>query len=242
MTKNILFTLIFILLLISFTQLHSQVTGGKGDVFEQDSIIIFDSPVPLLTLSEINKEKKSAFGADILLSGSGFGGGLFWHTELNKEFSLVTDFFISGARKSDELESFDRRTGELFVPFKKNRLFNIPLSLSLKYFPFNDAIINTFKPFISAGGGFSFIIATPYDQSFFSAFGDGVYYTRPSINLSLGADFGNKSGSLSIFQLRYFNIPFGGSGLESLDEELSGETPITNFGGIFLDLRIGFNF
>lgn len=242
MTKKILFIPFLLLFLNSFTYLYSQVTGGKGDVFEQDSVIIFDSPTPLLTLSEINEEKKSAFGADIMLSSSGFGGGLFWHTELNNEFTLVTDFFISGARKSDELESFDRRTGELFVPFKKNRLFNIPFTLSLKYFPFNDAIINTFKPFISVGGGFSFIISTPYDVSFFKAFGEGVYYTRPSINFSIGADFGSKAGSLSIFQLRYFNIPFGDEGLESLDEELSGESPITNFGGIFLDLRIGFNF
>jgi len=242
MSKKFLFLSILFVLFYSFLTSYSQVTGGKGEVFDQDSVIIFDSPTPLLTLSELNKDRTSSFGFDIVFSSSGFAGGMFWRTELTKEIMFVTDFFITGARKSDELERINRETGEFFVPFKKNRLFSIPFTFGINYYPFNDEIINTFKPFISTGGGFAFVIATPYNQSFFNAFGDGVYYTRPSFNLSLGAEFGNKKGSFSVFQLRYFNIPFGGDGLESLDKNLSGETPIDNFGGIFLDLRIGFSY
>lgn len=242
MPKIIVFSLTLYLFIIINGNLSAQITGGKNGEFNKDSVIVFDSPTPLLTLSDINEQKKSSFGADIIFSGSGFGGGLFWSTELNDELKFGIDFFISGIRKSDELDQFNPITGELFVPFKVNRLFTIPFSFGIKYFPFNDQIINTFKPFVSGGAGFAFVISTPYDQGFFSAFGDGMYYTRPSFNLSIGADFSNKKGSLSVFQLKYYSIPFGRGGLQSLDESKTGETPITNFGGIFLDLRVGFNY
>ncbi|MER3330095.1 MAG: hypothetical protein RIF34_10995, partial [Candidatus Kapaibacterium sp.] len=68
----------------------------------------------------------------------------------------------------------------------------------------------------------------------------GEYYTRPSLNLSIGADFGNKKKSLSVFQIRYLTVPFGGNGLQSLDPRVEGA--IVNFGGVFLDLRIGLNY
>ena len=242
MTKKIVFILIFLIICFKSGEINAQVTGGDDNGFDQDSVIIFDSPTPLLTLSEKNKNKNSGFGVDLIFSTSGFGAGMFWRTEINKELLITTDFFISGARKSDELEKFNTITGETFVPNKVNRLFNIPLTAGLTYYPFNDEIINSFKPFISGGAGVSFIIATPYDQGFFSAFGDGMYYTRPAFHLSLGAEYGSKKGSISLFQIKFYSIPFGGKGLESLDEEATGETPLTNFGGVFLDLRIGFTF
>lgn len=241
MTKKFVFLTIFIIFITNRADLVSQVTGGEKEVFRPDSVIIFNSPTPILTLSEINKEKKSALGFSSIFSSSGFGAGMFWSTELSKNLMFSSDFFITGNRKSDELESIDRVTGEFFVPYKVNRLYSIPFNFNVKYFPFNDQIISTFKPFVSGGAGFAFVISTPYSQSFFKAFGDGVYYTRPSFNVSVGADFGSNKKSLSIFQLRYMNIPFGGKGLESLDEIRTGETPITNFGGIYLDLRIGLN-
>lgn len=242
MKKKVLLFLIFCFIFLFSVNLKAQVTGGKGDGFDKDSVIVFDSPTPLLTLSEVNEKKKSSLGADIIFSGSGFGGGMFWDTELSDEFRFGVDFFITGVRKSDELEQFNPYTGELFVPFKVNRLYAIPFNFGVKYFPFNDIIINTFRPFISGGLGFAFIISTPYDQGFFDAFDDGIYYTRPSFSVAIGADFSGKKGSTSVFQLRYFSIPFGDVGLQSLDEKITGETPITNFGGIFLDLRVGFNF
>jgi len=240
MTKKFIFSIIFMIILFSQLKLTAQVTGGGSGEFDRDSVIVFEPSSPLLTLNEINESKTTAMGFDLIFSTFGFGGGMFWRTDINEDFIFITDFFISGIRKSDELERFNQTTGELFIPYKLNRLFTIPFSFSLQYFPFNNQIISTFKPFVSAGAGFSFIISTPYDRGFFNAFGYGEYYTRPSFNISIGADFGNKKKSLSVFQIRYINVPFGGNGLQSLEPIVEG--PITNFGGVFLDLRIGLNF
>lgn len=240
MYKKFIFPIIIILFSNFHFDLFSQVTGGKQDVFEKDSVIVFDPSSPLLTLEEINQNKTSVFGFDLIFSTFGFGGGLFWKAELNDEFIFLSEFFISGIRKSDELERFNQLTGELFIPFKQNRLYTIPFSFGVQYYPFNNQIISTFKPFISAGAGFSFIILTPYDRSFFNAFSYGEYYTRPAFNLSIGADFGNKNKSNYGFQIKYISVPFGEGGLQSLKAEV--EDPITNFGGVFLDLKVGFNY
>lgn len=240
MTKKFIFSLIFVIISCFQVKLMAQVTGGENGEFDKDSVIVFEPSTPLLTLKEINDSKTTALGFDLIFSTYGFGGGMFWRAELNNEFVFISDFFISGIRKSDELERFNQTSGQSFIPFKVNRLFTIPFSFGIQYFPFNDQIISTLKPFISAGAGFSFIVSTPYDRSFFNAFGYGEYYTRPAFSLSIGADFGNKKKSLSVFQIRYISIPFGGNGLQSLDAKV--EDPITNFGGVFLDLRIGLNY
>ncbi len=240
MTKKFVFSLIFVIIYFYQVKLIAQVTGGENGEFDKDSVIVFEPSTPLLTLGEINESKTTAMGFDLIFSTYGFGGGMFWRAEINDEFVFLSDFFITGIRKSDELEKFNPNTGEIFIPYKLNRLFSIPFSFGIQYFPFNNQIISTFKPFVSAGAGFSFIISTPYDRGFFNAFGYGEYYTRPALNLSIGADFGNKKKSLSVFQIRYLSIPFGGDGLQSLDAFV--EDPITNFGGVFLDLRIGLNY
>lgn len=240
MSKKLLFSIIFMIISCFHIKLNAQVTGGDNGKFDKDSVIIFEPSSPLLTLSEINDSKTTATGFDLIFSTYGFGGGMFWRAEINEEFVFVSDFFITGIRKSDELEKFNQTTGELFIPHKINRLFSIPFSFGIQYFPFNDQIISTFKPFITLGTGFAFVISTPYDKSFFNAFSYGEYYTRPNINISIGADFGNKKKSLSVFQIRYLSIPFGGNGLQSLKAEV--EDPITNFGGVFLDLRIGLSY
>jgi hypothetical protein len=53
----------------------------------------------------------------------------------------------------------------------------------------------------------------------------------------MGANFGSNNKTLVSANIRYYIIPFGGEGLESIKD-----LPITQFGGIFLSLSFGTKF
>jgi len=93
------------------------------------------------------------------------------------------------------------------------------------------------RPFISAGIGPTFILSTPYDREFFNAFGYGAFYTRFGAFIGAGANFGNTNRSIMGLNIRYYFIPFGGNGLESIRD-----LPIKNFGGVFLSLSLGIRY
>jgi hypothetical protein len=85
-------------------------------------------------------------------------------------------------------------------------------------------------PYITEGAD-----GIPYYHEFFSSFGDATFYGRFGGFVGIGAYFGNiAKGNLVGANIRYYAIPFGGAGLESM-----AGLPITNFGGIFLSLTVG---
>ena len=238
--KYIFFTIIFIILTSQI--LFSQVTGGDENDFPKDSVIIFQPSSPLKTYKEISGELSSFIGLTFGLTTSGFNIGIFWSKMLSDELQFNSRFLIGGARNSDELEFYDFETNRFIIRNKVNRLFSLPLTFGIKYFPFLDDIDDNFRPFIEAGGGFSTIIAIPYvPNNLFGKIPDAKVFVRPAMCISIGSEFGNKYTSNYSFYIDYYYVPFGGDGLESVDAALTNVDPVKNFGGVNIRLSIGTN-
>lgn len=215
----------------------AQVTGEDPEAF--DSTIVFESPRPLLDVDAKRKPATSAVGIDLLFSQSGWGLGGFFQTKLADNLSVFAHLGFSGARNTDELEN--AWYGPIpVVANKVNRLFIVPITAGVQYRLFSESLQESFRPFVSAGISPTFILATPYLKDglyyeFFSSFGHATSYTRVGGVFGIGSFFGDpRKGSLIGVQLRYFTIPFGDSGLESMRG-----SPISNFGGVFLSLTVG---
>jgi len=239
MTGRIKYILIITILSLCFASYtsYAQVKGeSPSDI--KDTVFIFDSPRPLLTTIDIEKQLVGAFGFDLLFSGHGFGGGLFYDRKVTENLTLFASFHISGARNSDEFESeWDPEKRTYVVPNKVNRLFMFPLYVGANYYVFTEELTKSLMPFISVGVGPTFILSTPYEKEFFSSFSYSTSYTRFGSYIGIGADVGGASESLMSVNIKYYYIPFGGEGLESIKK-----LPITDFGGIFLTLSVGMRF
>lgn len=217
-----------------FGSLFAQEKGEPNPGFNPDTVFIFNSPRSLINSDDDNSGMKSAFGADLVFSENGFGGGVFYQRNLGGNFFGFISLYISGARNTDEFDYYDPTTGTYKVPDKVNRLYIFPTTIGVLKTIFNDEIADSFKPYISAGFGPTFILSTPYEQDFFDAFGSASGYTRFGGFLGIGANFGSGNNALMSANIRYYYIPFGGVGLESIKG-----LPITNFGGIFLSFSVG---
>jgi len=237
--KNII--VIFAVLVFSVNQLYSQIKGEEPPVFNPDTVFVFNSPRPLINPEFSGNTLQKAWGIDLLFSGSGFGVGGFYNVNLSDDLIFITSLYISGARNSDEFDNYvwDEidEVWRLVVPDKENRLFVLPLTFGLQYYLFSEKLTESFKPYINFGVGPSLIISTPYSKEFFSSWGYAESYIRWGGFLGAGAYFSANSKTLMGINARYYFIPFGGKGLESLKER-----PINDFGGIFLSLSLGLRF
>jgi hypothetical protein len=217
--------------------LRAQIAGEPPA--EQDTLVVFEPARPLLATGGLDPIRNNAAGIDLLFSSSGWGLGGFYHRELGGNVTAFAHLGISGSRNSDEFENV--WLGPIpVVGNKVNRLFMFPVSVGIQYRLFSESLQENFRPFLSAGGGPTFILATPYIRDgefveFFSSFGRADLHTRFGSHVGIGTYFGApSSGSVMAVQIRYFHIPFGGDGLESIRGN-----PITNFGGVFLSLTVG---
>ncbi len=225
--------LILIVLFSSFTL--AQQPGPERGNFDPDSNFVFKSPRPLLDLEGNKGELNNTFGANLTFSESGFGFGIFWGQKFGSNIQGTIEAFGSGVRNADE---FDQWNGyEWRVPNKVNRLFMFPLMAGINYQVLEDKIFDSFKPYISAGAGTAFIIAAPYEREFFDSFSHADTYWKPGGYFGLGAKFGGIGRSHQGISIRYYIIPFGGDGLESL-----AGLPIKDFGGLFINLSLGVNY
>lgn len=209
--------------------------------FNPDTVFVFTSPRPLITSEKTFGEANNAWGIDLIFSNNGFGAGGFLQRNFSKNFIGYLSLYISGARNTDEFEYrfYDPTTGQIDyrVPNKVNRLYMFPLTIGIQDYIFADKLSDSFRPYINAGIGPTFILATPYSREFFEAFGYSSFYTRIAASLGIGADVGGSGSTVMCVNLRYYYIPFGGSGLESIKDN-----PIKNFGGIFLSLSLGMRY
>jgi len=231
------------------------ITGGEERPdFNPDSTIIFEPAKPLVTFQEALSQQRHAWGINLVFSESGFGYGMFWRNYFSDKFTMEAKFFFSDARNSDEFETPDYQFQRYLVAGKKNRLYNLPLTISASYYPFNDVISETFKPFVQLGTGVSFVGQAPYFiydefdeqvldyKDFFSAIGKVKFQTRFAMHFGIGADvsiIGKQSTQVS---LNYYYIPFGGEGLESMNKHLTNIPRMTQFGGVQLNLTFGMKY
>lgn len=229
--------LLGVVLFLATTTLQAQITGE--DPSPTDSVMVFEPAEPLIGGIDLDAPAKHAIGLDLLFSASGWGIGGFYQRELTTNLSGFLHLGISGRRNTDEFEN--AFLGPIpVVSNKVNRLFMVPLTIGAQYRVFREALQETFRPFVSLGVTPTYIMATPYIRDgqyydFFAAFGHATSYVRLGGVIGVGSFFGSPAtGSLIGVQLRYFAIPFGGSGIESVRNN-----PVRDFGGIFLSLTIG---
>ena len=233
--KKLLWLLCIALVLTAFPLgARAQQPGRMPDVSAFDTSYVFTSPRPLITDSLQSVPASYILGVNIFLSENGFGGGFFYHRPVSRITTLTLDIAVSGARNTDEQEFYDPFTNSYRVPNKINRLYMFPTMFGANFRLFSGSFDESFRPYIAVAAGPTFILATPYDREFFNAFGHGVLYVKFGGYIGLGADIGTFGKSVSGVSFRYYYIPFGGNGLESIRN-----LPITDFGGAFLTLSVG---
>ncbi len=123
--------------------------------------VIFEPASHRLIQPVTYPSQSGSWGIDIAFSDNGFGLGGFYRKEINDVLAWNISLMISDAKDPSEVEYYDI-WGNSYIPFKKNRLFMIPLHASLQYRLFKDDIMESFRPYITAGIGPTMMFVSPY--------------------------------------------------------------------------------
>lgn len=149
--------------------------------------------------------RRTGYGAQVLLTNSGFGlGGILTHS-LSPDVTFVLDGGISPVRDEREVSFFDR-FGQKEVPNKANYFIVVPVHLGFQRRVFRSRIEDNFRPFIHVSAGPVFGWRYPYfddenGNSFLdreervygvlSGIGRGTAELGAGGSLTLGANFGD---------------------------------------------------
>ena len=198
-----------------------------------DSTIIFKPARPLIDTNAYNTVMKSVKGIDLLFSNYGFGFGAFYQHLIANDTYWFCGLYFTEAKNSNEFLQFDPYLYYTYIPNKLNEIYMFPLTAGIQKYILKDVLSETFKPFVNCGFGPTFLISSPYNvKRFLSAeLNLSKFYTRFGAFIGLGCNIGTSGKTMTGLNIRYYYIPFGGKGLESIRDE-----PITNFGGLFLSL------
>lgn len=93
----------------------------------------------------------SGFGAQILLTNSGFGLGAYYHLAVSEATSLMAEFSLGAGKDERELKFF--RFGSSYIPKKANYLLMVPIQVGASHRLFRDAIEDNFRPYIQFTAG-----------------------------------------------------------------------------------------
>ena len=235
---------ILVVFIASLGIIRAQVTGD--DLPATDSTIVFRPVRPLM--EDVTNQAVAYYGAgaNLLLSASGWAFGGYYGFELGSGITLNLDAFITGRRNTDEFDNALLGGVIPIVAEKVNRLLMVPVTMSLQYRLFRESLQETFRPYVAFGATAATIVQAPYiDEGdfytparyyeFFESFGYATTHFRPGIMLGFGSTFGpvGKGNQIGV-SVKYYTIPFGGDGLESIRGK-----PITDFGGLVVALSIG---
>lgn len=241
--KLVIYFIFSLLILSSSIETYSQMPGGdeKPD-FNKDTVFVFESPRALISKGDKTLVKSNSYGIEVILSDSGFGAGLFWQKQLfSGNMILFSNLAISGARNSDE---FDQFFGDRWQVMNKiNRIYKFPLTFGIQQFIFKNSLSESLQPYITAGVGPTFVLSAPYTydripngeiMGWFKSFGYADFDVKLGASVGIGAYFGNINDAILGVNIKYYYIPYGDEGIESVKG-----LPMTNLGGIFLGLTIG---
>lgn len=233
-TSSILALLVILFCYNLTAQEGGKVVTGENKRQLPDTVIRFISPRPLLE-PEIGENVKSKFfGLNLILSNNGFGFGGYFEYSFTNDFSAFASLYLSGARNTDEFEYYDPYSGQIFIPGKINRLYMFPLTIGINRFVLSNVLNSNFYPYFSFGFGPTFILSTPYKKEFFTSFAYSKFYVRFGGFVGFGVNVPTTTKSYFGVSARYYWIPFGGNGLESIID-----MPIKDFGGFFLGFNLG---
>jgi hypothetical protein len=209
---------------------RAQMPIGSGNSkTSADTAIIFQPTHPLITTQEeLAHEYPNSWGFSVSFSDYGFAGGMFLGHSFNQDLTGLFTFDFGTAEGSQEVDFLEDN--------QVNRVFVLPLMLSLQYRVFRSGLSDNLRPYITAGAGPVVAMATPDNESFFTAFGDGYSKIVPGGFVGVGANFGTDTKSCFGASIRYFIIPYPGS-LESTTTE-----SLTSFSGLYISVVYGFNF
>jgi outer membrane protein W len=225
---NTLFRLgIFILLTAFAAASNAQVAATPDPEVRDDSVIIFNSPRPLIETAEPISARQNSWGFSASISDYGFGAGLFYRHALSRNFSAGITFDVGGAKGPKEFAS----ESEL----KVNRIYVLPLVANLQYRLLADELSEGLRPYVTVGAGPSFIMSTNAQDDFFSSFGNAVFTTTVGGYFGFGANFGLDPDANFGASLRYYIIPYA-KGIESTRGKF-----LTDFNGVSLTVTYGFN-
>ena len=215
----------------------------SADSFPEDSLITFESPRSLIFDKARPLLNTSAVGLDLDFSYFGFGMGIFWQKNIAKDWDLISDFTFSNVKNSDEFEPYYSDINQFYTLGKINRVYMFPLTVGLKKFLFTDELSDSFRPYLSLGGGPTFILSTPYTEgsieggdkvSIFESFKDMSWFTRFGFYVGVGSEFQTSAILYTAINVRYYYIHYGGNGIASMAND-----PMKSFQSIFINLSIG---
>lgn len=181
---------------------------------------------------KLNPDKRSHWAVGIMYTDNGYGLSGTYFRNIGRTTDLTLKLSISGVTDPSEVEYYDY-WGNSYTAGKVNRVFLTSLSIGLKKNIFYDDIEGNFKPFIRGGVAPSFVMTTPYDRSFFKAFG----YAQPGFAFGPYAGIGieyHESNTIGMsISADYYYLPVFGREILSLKDKA-----MSDLGGI----QITFNF
>ena len=209
----------------------------RGGMNPDDSIYVFESPVPLVGAKRNDIVDPTSLFFRLMISGNGYGLGFGYAYDHNANWSMAAELALTGARNTSELEMQDPYTLIIYVPNKINRIFLVPMLLTGRYTIPREYVAENIAPYVSVGAGASAVVQAPYDPlgDVFSSLGSSTSYVRPAAYVGAGITMENTETSYVTLDARYYVLPFGGAGIESIRGK-----PMKDFNGVFLSLAIGF--
>jgi hypothetical protein len=213
--KKVLF-FSFIAVIISVSNINSQ---GIGKIAPEKPLEVFPS---------------NAWGMDIMFGDAGFGLGTFFRKQINVKWTAFIDASFSETKDDREFEYYDPYQGIFITAFKKNRVFQLPINIGAQYRLFERDLTENLRPYLTAGIGPSFIITTPYEEEFFSSFGNAQTHYAFGGYVGFGANFGLDKSNLVGVSFKYFYSKLIDGGVESLYGKEK-----TEIKGFFITLTLG---